>query len=204
MSERESCQSDMGWLFGFPSTDSLDPLVNNQTKIVDDLCVETRICYIDREQKVENSDKAKENLRFRFMVEEVRQEQEVVIVELSSKEDLFFGFLHTMDALKFREVQKKFGLKCDFDFYLQFILSLFREIQGSRSRFDFVFLLKEETAELNIYAQSDLKKVFLIALDFQPIKDVKKKSSVSFKYNLMNAQVEIIEKRLINSMEVVK
>lgn len=63
---------------------------------------------------------------------------------------------------------------------------------------------QKHEAILSIFGRNDIKEYLLFTFNFVKIPENLSKSSVAFQYTCLNTEVEILEKRLINIMKIVK
>ncbi len=97
------------------------------------------------------------------------------------------------------------NLNCEFEDYLEISKTIFDNCKKNPTDFKMTFLINfEQQAIFHIYAKNDLKEYLLFTFNLVKLPDHLTKSSIAFKYSYLYQEVDILEKRLRNVLNVVK
>lgn len=117
----------------------------------------------------------------------------------------FICFLIRVDRETFPKTKLLNNLNCEFEDYLDVTNTLLQNCQHNPSEFKITLIINQnQEAILSIFGKNDIKEYLIFSFNFVKIPNNLSKSSVAFQYSCLNTEVEILEKRLINIMKIVK
>ncbi|CEL93927.1 unnamed protein product [Vitrella brassicaformis CCMP3155] len=130
-----------------------------------------------------------------------------VRVDLTSENDLFFHYTHSVNESSFRGMQEAQKLMIEFPDYMNVLVKMLNSCIKSPHSFLAVLLLKRDgKAQLDIIQNMEYKFVELLSLDFTASPEEVVRQQITFRYNSLKSKVALMQARLqdINALVKVK
>eukprot|EP00823_Brevimastigomonas_motovehiculus_P002248 TRINITY_DN1407_c0_g2_i1.p1 TRINITY_DN1407_c0_g2~~TRINITY_DN1407_c0_g2_i1.p1 ORF type:complete len:296 (+),score=91.55 TRINITY_DN1407_c0_g2_i1:31-888(+) len=189
--------------------DRLDKIPLTDSKLVDPSTSDGyRIIYdkdFSAEIRVKEDSGSLVQLKVKILFLGQDDHPEAVRVELSSDDDLFFHYYHTLDFAGFRELQSRQKLKIDFPEYPGMLVSLFDKIiKEPLSYLSLLYLLENGTGRLDVVQNLDFKFVELLSLFFTQSPPEVVRQQIQYRFHALKWQVMMLQARLTDVNALVK
>lgn len=128
-------------------------------------------------------------------------------VELTSENDLFFHYSHTLDGPGFRQVQEAQKLMVEFGEYAQVLVRMLDTcIREPHSHLAVFVMQRGGRGHLDFIQNMEYKFVELLSLAFVASDDETVRQSIAFRYNAVKSRLALMQARLqdINALVKIK
>ena len=128
-----------------------------------------------------------------------------VRVELTSENDLFFHYTHTVDEDAFRHMQEKQKLMVDFQEYPNILIKMANSCIKEPHSFLAVFIMNRDgSAMLDFIQNIEYKFIELLSCHFMASSEEQVRHSITYRYNSVKSKVQLMEARLKDVNNLVK
>uniref|UniRef100_A0A6T8AJC6 Spindle assembly abnormal protein 6 N-terminal domain-containing protein n=1 Tax=Prymnesium polylepis TaxID=72548 RepID=A0A6T8AJC6_9EUKA len=130
-----------------------------------------------------------------------------VRVELTSENDLFFHYSHTLDEAGFRAVQEQQKLMVDFaEYHAVLVRMLSTCIKEPHSHLAVFVMQRAGRAHLDFIQNMEYKFIELLSCAFVASDDEAVRQSISYRYNSIKSRLALMQARLqdINALVKIK
>lgn len=130
-----------------------------------------------------------------------------VRIELTSENDLFFHYTHSVDEAGFRQMQESQKLMIDFPDYCSVVVKMLNNCIKEPHSFLAVFVMQRDGhARLDFIQNMEYKFVELLSCDFVASPEEVVRQQISFRYNSVKTKLSLMQARLqdINALVKVK
>eukprot|EP00434_Breviolum_minutum_P006221 symbB.v1.2.005486.t1/scaffold320.1/size229511/5 len=125
--------------------------------------------------------------------------------EVTSENDLFFHFTHSVDENNFREIQEKQKLMIDFADYVAVIIKMLNNCIKEPQSFLAVFVMQRDgQARLDFIQNVEYKFVELLSLSFDASPEEVVRQQITFRYNSVKGRLALMQSRLHDMSALVK
>jgi len=128
-------------------------------------------------------------------------------IELTSENDLFFHYVHSVDESGFQRMQERQKLMIDFPEYVSVVVKMLNNcIREPHSYLAVFVMLRDGRARLDFIQNMEYKFVELLSCDFVASDEEKVRQQISFRYNGVKGKLALMQARLedINALVKVK
>lgn len=128
-------------------------------------------------------------------------------IELTSENDLFFHYTHSVDEQGFRQMQESQKLMIDFADYCSVVIKMLNNCIKEPHSFLAVFVMQRDGhARLDFIQNMEYKFVELLSCDFVASPEEVVRQQISFRYNSVKTKLSLMQARLqdINALVKVK
>jgi len=128
-------------------------------------------------------------------------------IELTSENDLFFHYTHSVDAHGFRAMQEHQKLMIDFPDYVSVLIKMLNNCIKEPHSYLAVFVMKRDGhARLDFIQNMEYKFVELLSCDFVASPEEVVRQQITFRYNSIKSRLELMRGRLqeINALVKIK
>merc|ERR1711881_826799 len=128
-------------------------------------------------------------------------------IELTSENDLFFHYTHSVDEHGFRTMQEHQKLMIDFPDYVSVVIKMLNNCIKEPHSYLAVFVMQRDgAARLDFIQNMQYKFVELMSLNFLAASDELARQQLTFRYNAMKSRLALMQARLqdINALVKVK
>jgi hypothetical protein len=128
-----------------------------------------------------------------------------VRVELTSENDMFFHYTHSVDLDRFRHMQERQKLMVDFTEYCNVLTKMVNSCIKEPHSFLAVFIMDDDgSAKLDFIQNMEYKFVELLSADFHASNEEVIRQSITYRYNSIKSKVSMMESRLRDVNNLVK
>lgn len=128
-----------------------------------------------------------------------------VRIELTSENDLFFHYSHTVDADAYRHMQERQKLMIQFPDYTNVLIKMVNSCIKEPHSFLAVFIMNEDgSAKLDFIQNMEYKFIELLSADFMASDENTVRESITYRYNTVKSKVTLMEARLRDVNNLVK
>eukprot|EP00435_Cladocopium_sp_Y103_P006619 s2475_g2.t1 len=125
--------------------------------------------------------------------------------EVTSENDLFFHFTHSVDENTFREMQEKQKLMIDFSDYVTVIIKMLNNCIKEPQSFLAVFVMQRDgQARLDFIQNMEYKFVELLSLSFDASPEEVVRQQITFRYNSVKGRLALMQSKLHDMSALVK
>eukprot|EP00744_Colponema_vietnamica_P003328 GILI01005119.1.p1 GENE.GILI01005119.1~~GILI01005119.1.p1 ORF type:complete len:249 (+),score=48.75 GILI01005119.1:42-749(+) len=128
-------------------------------------------------------------------------------IELTSENDLFFHYTHSVDEPGFRAMQETQKLMIDFPEYANILIRMFNSCIKEPHSFLAVFVMhRDGHARLDFIQNMEYKFVELLSTDFIASPEEVIRQQITFRYNSLKSKLALMQARLqdINALVKIK
>merc|ERR1719301_64108 len=128
-------------------------------------------------------------------------------IELTSENDLFFHYTHSVDEHGFRSMQESQKLMIDFPDYVSVLIKMLNNCIKEPHSFLAVFVMQRDGhARLDFIQNMEYKFVELLSCDFMASPEEVVRQQITFRYNSVKSKLALMQARLqdINALVKVK
>eukprot|EP00742_Colponemidia_sp_Colp-10_P001089 GILJ01001179.1.p1 GENE.GILJ01001179.1~~GILJ01001179.1.p1 ORF type:complete len:237 (+),score=40.93 GILJ01001179.1:89-799(+) len=128
-------------------------------------------------------------------------------IELTSENDLFFHYTHSVDEATFRAMQETQKLMIDFPEYANILIRMYNSCIKEPHSFLAVFVMhRDGHARLDFIQNMEYKFVELLSADFVASPEEVIRQQITFRYNSVKSKLALMQARLqdINALVKVK
>lgn len=206
--ERMSVQSNASFLeaFDFTAIEEMDPSLAEGHHVVYD-----RECPFElRVQDAESGPQevgTLEAVRCKILAMGDEQNPQHCRIELTSENDLFFHYTHSVDDHGFRSMQEHQKLMIDFPDYVTVLVKMLNNCIKEPHSYLAVFVMQRDGhARLDFIQNMEYKFVELLSCDFIASPEEVVRQQITFRYNSSKSRLALMQARLqdINALVKVK
>lgn len=126
-------------------------------------------------------------------------------IELTSENDLFFHYVHSVDEQSFRAMQEQQKLMIDFPDYMSVLIKNLNNCIKEPHQYLAVFLMQRDgRARLDFIQNMEYKFVELLACDFVASPEEVVRQQIGFRYNSVKSRLTLMQSRLQDISALVK
>jgi len=206
--DERSVQSQASFLeaFDFTAIEEMDPSLAEGHRVVYD-----RECPFElRVQDTEAGPQevgTLEAVRCKIMTLGDEQSPQHCRIELTSENDLFFHYTHSVDDHGFRSMQEHQKLMIDFPDYITVVVKMLNNCIKEPHSYLAVFVMQRDGhARLDFIQNMEYKFVELLSCDFIASPEEVVRQQITFRYNSTKSRLALMQARLqdINALVKVK
>ena len=192
--------------FDFSTIDDMDPSIAGGHKAVYDREVPFEL----RVQQAENAPQevgTLEAVKVKILLLGDERAFNAIRVELTSENDLFFNYTHTLDSEGFRGVQEAQKLMVDFAGYPDVLMRMLDTcIKEPHSHLAVFVMQRGGRGHLDFIQNMEYKFVELLSVAFDASDDETVRQSITFRYNAVKSRLALMQARLqdINALVKIK
>jgi hypothetical protein len=130
-----------------------------------------------------------------------------VKLELTSENDLFFHYLHTVDESSFRNMQETQKLMIEFVEYPSILIRMLNSCIKEPHSFLAVFIMRRDgQARLDFIQNIEYKFIELLSCDFVASTEELVRQQITYRYNAVKSKLALLQARLqdVNALVKVK
>ena len=128
-----------------------------------------------------------------------------VKVELTSENDLFFHYIHTLDETSFRRMQESQKLMIEFSELPTILVRMLNACIKEPHSFLAVFIMhRDGRARLDFIQNIEYKFIELLSLDFVASSEEMVRQQITYRYNSVKSKLAILQARLQDISALVK
>ena len=126
-------------------------------------------------------------------------------VELTSENDLFFYYLHSIDESIFAEMQESQKLMIDFSEYSSVLMRMLNSCIKEPQCFLAVFIMQRDgQGRLDFIQNIEYKFIELLSLDFMAGEEEMVRGQITYRYNAVKSKLALMQARLSDISSLVK
>ena len=126
-------------------------------------------------------------------------------LELTSENDLFFHYIHTIDENGFRQMQESQKLMIEFSELSTILVRMLNASIKEPHSFLAVFIMhRDGRARLDFIQNIEYKFIELLSLDFTASSEENVRQQITFRYNSAKSKLAILQARLQDISALVK
>ncbi|CAK0820209.1 unnamed protein product [Prorocentrum cordatum] len=126
-------------------------------------------------------------------------------IEITSKNDIFFHYAHSVDAHGFRSMQDQQKLMIEFPDYLSVLIRMLNSCIMDPHVYLAVLAMRQDgSARLDFVQNLEYKFIELLSCDFLASSEEMVRQQVTFQYNSMSRRLEAMKTHLQDISELVK
>jgi hypothetical protein len=191
-------------VFDFTTIEEMDPSLAEGHRVVYD-----RECPFElRVQDVDTGPQevgTLESIRCKILALGDDQRPQHCRIELTSENDLFFHYTHSVDEHCFRSMQERQKLMIDFPDYVSVIVKMLNNCIKEPHSYLAVFVMQRDGhARLDFIQNMDYKFVELLSCDFIASTEEAVRQQITFRYNSVKSRFALMQARLDDINAVVK
>jgi hypothetical protein len=206
--EERSVQSNASFLeaFDFTAIEEMDPSLAEGHRVMYD-----RECPFElRVQDTETGPQevgTLEAVRCKILALGDEQSPQHCRIELTSENDLFFHYTHSVDEHGFRAMQEHQKLMIDFPDYITVVVKMLNNCIKEPHSYLAVFVMQRDGhARLDFIQNMEYKFVELLSCDFIASPEEVVRQQITFRYNSTKSRLALMQARLqdVNALVKVK
>eukprot|EP00747_Dinoflagellata_sp_TGD_P167990 gnl/TRDRNA2_/TRDRNA2_193421_c0_seq1.p1 gnl/TRDRNA2_/TRDRNA2_193421_c0~~gnl/TRDRNA2_/TRDRNA2_193421_c0_seq1.p1 ORF type:complete len:253 (-),score=65.82 gnl/TRDRNA2_/TRDRNA2_193421_c0_seq1:59-817(-) len=206
--EEKSVQSNASFLdaFDFTAIEEMDPSLAEGHRVVYD-----RECPFElRVQDAETGPQevgTLEAIRCKILALGDEPSPQHCRIELTSENDLFFHYTHSVDEHGFRSMQEHQKLMIDFPDYVSVVIRMLNNCIKEPHSYLAVFVMQRDGhARLDFIQNMEYKFVELLSCDFVASPEEVVRQQITFRYNSVKSRLALMQARLqdINALVKIK
>lgn len=206
--EERSVQSNASFLdaFDFTAIEEMDPSLAEGHRVVYDREVPFELRVQDAETGPQEVGTL-EAIRCKILALGEEQSPAHCRIELTSENDLFFHYTHSVDENAFRTMQEHQKLMIDFPDYVSVVIKMLNNCIKEPHSYLAVFVMQRDGhARLDFIQNMEYKFVELLSCDFIASQEEVVRQQITFRYNSMKSRLALMQTRLqdINALVKVK
>ncbi|KAM3144883.1 hypothetical protein pb186bvf_002899 [Paramecium bursaria] len=188
----------------FTHIDNLDPCLEGGYHILYNQELPFLVRFVD-DQEHQDDKNTVEVIRVRIMILGSPKDITQITLELSSENDLFFYYFHTVDRENFQNVKNQQQLSVEFQNYPDVCIKTFKRCQNEQQQFAPVLtLMSNSRGKVQILQTLEYKELELISFDMIAGDDEIIRQHVTFKYGSIKSKHQIINGKIKDVFELVK
>ena len=126
-------------------------------------------------------------------------------LELTSENDLFFHYIHSIDENGFRQMQESQKLMIEFSELATILVRMLNACIKEPHSFLAVFIMhRDGRARLDFIQNIEYKFIELLSLDFSASSEEMVRQQITFRYNSVKSKLAILQARLQDISALVK
>jgi len=198
--------SDALGAFDFSSIDEMDPSLSGGHRLL----YEREVPFELRVQQAAEAAQevgTLEAVKVKLLVLGDEGAPSAVRVELTSENDLFFNYTHTLDQAGFRQVQEAQKLMVEFSEYSTILIRMLDTcIREPHSHLAVFVMQRGGRGHLDFIQNMEYKFVELLSCAFVASDDETVRQSISYRYNAVKSRLALMQARLqdINALVKIK
>mmetsp|Transcript_55458 Transcript_55458/g.159473 ORF Transcript_55458/g.159473 Transcript_55458/m.159473 type:complete len:247 (-) Transcript_55458:74-814(-) len=206
LDEQRSLQSSATFLdaFDFTAIEEMDPSLAEGHRVVYDREVPFELRVQDADigpQEVGTL----EAIRCKILALGDEQCPRHCRIELTSENDLFFHYTHSVDEHGFRDMQEQQKLMIDFPDYVSVVIKMLNSCIKEPHSYLAVFVMQRDgNARLDFIQNMEYKFVELLACNFQASPEEVVRQQITFRYNSVKSRLALMQGRLQDVQALVK
>jgi len=193
-------------LFDFSTIDDMDPSLSGGHRVI----YEREVPFELRVQQVADAPQevgTLEAVKVKLLLLGDESAPSAIRVELTSENDLFFNYIHTLDDAGFRQVQEAQKLMVEFADYSSVLTRMLDTcIRDPHSHLAVFVMQRGGRGHLDFIQNMEYKFVELLSCAFVAADDETVRQSITFRYNSIKSRLALMQARLqdINALVKVK
>ncbi|CAE7777562.1 unnamed protein product [Symbiodinium sp. CCMP2456] len=204
--EEKSVHSNVSMLdaFDFSALEEMDPSLSEGHRVVYDREVPFELRVQDAESGPQEVGTL-EAIRCKILALGEELSPQHCRIELTSENDLFFHFVHSVDEHSFREMQEQQKLMIDFPDYVAVVIKMLNNCIKEPHSFLAVFVMQRDGhARLDFIQNMEYKFVELLSCDFRASPEEVVRQQITFRYNSVKGRLSLMQARLSDMSALVK
>eukprot|EP00928_Gymnodinium_smaydae_P014715 TRINITY_DN15416_c0_g2_i1.p2 TRINITY_DN15416_c0_g2~~TRINITY_DN15416_c0_g2_i1.p2 ORF type:complete len:254 (-),score=56.62 TRINITY_DN15416_c0_g2_i1:37-798(-) len=206
--EERSVQSNASFLdaFDFTAIEEMDPSLAEGHRVVYDREVPFELRVQDAETGPQEVGTL-EAIRCKMLALGDESSPQHCRIELTSENDLFFHYTHSVDEQGFRSMQEHQKLMIDFPDYISVVIKMLNNCIKEPHSYLAVFVMQRDgQARLDFIQNMEYKFVELLSCDFVASPEEVVRQQITFRYNSAKSRLALMQARLqdINNLVKVK
>ncbi|CAK0820210.1 unnamed protein product, partial [Prorocentrum cordatum] len=144
-------------------------------------------------------------MRCKILLLGEEHDPENIRIEITSKNDIFFHYAHSVDAHGFRSMQDQQKLMIEFPDYLSVLIRMLNSCIMDPHVYLAVLAMRQDgSARLDFVQNLEYKFIELLSCDFLASSEEMVRQQVTFQYNSMSRRLEAMKTHLQDISELVK
>ncbi|CAG9332018.1 unnamed protein product [Blepharisma stoltei] len=128
-----------------------------------------------------------------------------VKIELTSENDLFFHYIHSLDDAAFHQLQETQKLMIEFSELPTILIRMLNSCIKEPHNFLAVFIMhRDGRARLDFIQNMEYKFIELLSLDFMASTEEMVRQQITYRYNAVKSKLAIMQARLQDINSVIK
>jgi len=192
--------------FDFSTIDGMDPSLSGGHRVIYEREVPFEL-RIQSAESIAQEAGTLEAIKVKILLLGDEHTPNSVRVELTSENDLFFNYTHSLDAQGFRQVQETQKLMVEFAEYPAVLTRMLDTcIQQPHSHLAVFVMQRGGRGHLDFIQNMEYKFVELLSASFVASDDETVRQSISFRYNAVKSRLALMQARLqdINALVKIK
>mmetsp|Transcript_56635 Transcript_56635/g.64916 ORF Transcript_56635/g.64916 Transcript_56635/m.64916 type:complete len:236 (+) Transcript_56635:40-747(+) len=189
--------------FDFSEIDSLDPSLSEGFRVIYEKDIPFHIRFEDSDPERPDNELI-ENIHIKMLILGDIQNPQVFKLELSSDNDLFFFYAHTVSNSSFRDVKEQQRLHVDFKEYPNVCIKSFSKCENSEQFIPLFILRTDGSGLLNIVQLSEYRNMDVISFECQAAPEEVVRQQITYKYGSLKSKISLMEGRLQDINELVR
>ncbi|EEA06013.1 uncharacterized protein CMU_017670 [Cryptosporidium muris RN66] len=182
--------------FSYTDLENVDPILNGGFSVLLKKTCRLDLLLVDDENNQEIG--SSENINFRIMTNGPKSFPDVVRLELTSDNDLFFYYVLDLTELDFHKLKLTQNLTCEYPRFTDMLGKMINNIIDDPLIYSVRFLMKSDgTGCLKFLQNMDYKLLELVNLEFLQQSEDAVRNSITYRYNFLRSKVAIMEARFI-------
>ncbi len=190
--------------FDFRAIDEMDPSLAEGHKLI----YEREVPYELRIQEGEGGPQevgTLEAIKVKILILGDEGNAENVKVELTSENDMFFHYTHSLTEESFKTVQEDQKLMIEFADYSNILIKMLNSCIKEPHSYLAVFIMQRDgSARLDFIQNMEYKFVELLSMDFNASSEEIIRQQITFRYNSVKSKLAIMQARLQDINAIVK
>ena len=190
--------------FDFRAIDEMDPSLAEGHK----LYYEREVPFELRIQEADGGPQevgTLEAIKVKMLVMGEEGNMENVKVELTSENDMFFHYTHSLTESSFKTVQDEQKLMIEFLDYPNILIKMLNSCIKEPHSYLAVFIMQRDgSARLDFIQNMEYKFVELLSLDFNASSEDVIRQQITYRYNAIKSKLAIMQARLQDINAIVK
>merc|ERR1719203_2353690 len=208
LNERSVAGSNASFMdqFDFAQMEEMDPSLAEGHRVVYDREVPFELRVQDSETGPQEVGTL-EAIRCKILALGEEQSPQHCRIELTSENDLFFHYTHSVDEGSFRAMQEHQKLMIDFPDYVSVVIKMLNNCIKEPHSYLAVFVMQRDgQARLDFIQNMEYKFVELLSCDFAASPEEVIRQQITFRYTSMKTRLAVMQGRLqdINALVKVK
>ncbi|KAF4720112.1 hypothetical protein FOZ63_019694, partial [Perkinsus olseni] len=126
-------------------------------------------------------------------------------VELTSENDIFFHYTHSLDEMQFRDIQEEQKLMIEFNEYVNVFIKMCNSCIAEPHAFLGVLVMaRDGTARLDFVQNMEYKFIELLSAEFIASPDTVIRQHITYRYNALKSKLNASQARLQDFHAIVK
>ena len=190
--------------FDFTAIDDMDPSLSEGHRIVYDREVPFEL-RIQEANSGPQEVGTLEAVKAKILILEDQGRLHNIKVELTSENDLFFHYTHSVDENSFKMMQEAQKLMIEFNEYSNILVKMLNSCVKEPHSFLAVFIMERNgQARLDFIQNIEYKFIELLSCDFFASSEEVVRQQITFRYNSVKSKLAVMQARLQDVSALVK